>query len=73
MLLPEESRELALKIKSYGNPDKELLFNGEIDEEEYNKRRNNSLIRQLREYLLENDVRKISELPSKFDPIAKIQ
>lgn len=73
MLLPEESRELALKIKSYGNPDKDLLFNGEIDEQEYNKRRENSLTRQLREYLLENDVRKISELPSKFDPIAKIQ
>jgi hypothetical protein len=73
MLLPEESRELALKIKSYGNPDKDLLFNGEINEQEYNKRRENSLTRQLREYLLENDVRKISELPSKFDPIAKIQ
>jgi len=73
MLLPQESRELALKIKSYGNPDKDLLFNGEIDEQEYNKRRENSLIRQLREYLLENDVRKLNELPSKFDPIVKIQ
>lgn len=73
MLLPEESRELALKIKSYGNPDKDLLFNGEIDEEEYTKRTQNSLVRQLREYLLENDVRKLSELPSKFDPIVNIK
>lgn len=73
MLLPKESRELALKIKSYGNPDKELFFNGEIDEQEYTKRTQNSLVRQLREYLLENDVRKLNELPSKFDPIVKIQ
>ena len=69
MLSPKESRKLALKIKAYGNPDKDLLFKGEIDEEEYFKRRENSLVRQLREYLLENDVRKLSDLPSKFKPI----
>jgi hypothetical protein len=69
MLSPEESRKLALKMQAYGNPDKDLLFKGEIDEEEYFKRRENSLIRQLREYLLENDVRKLSDLPSKFKPI----
>tara|TARA_A100001015_G_scaffold191684_1_gene213551 strand:- start:267 stop:479 length:213 start_codon:yes stop_codon:yes gene_type:complete len=69
MLSPKESRELALKMKAYGNPDKDLLFNGEIDEEEYAKRRDNSLTRQLREYLLNNEVKKISDLPSKFKPI----
>ncbi len=75
MLSPKESRELGLKIKSYGdrNKDLDLYYSGKINREEYKKRTDNSLVRQLRMYLLDNDVNKLKELPSKFDPIVKIR
>jgi len=34
MLSPKESRKLALKIKAYGNPDKDLLFKRNMPKEE---------------------------------------
>ncbi len=75
MLLPQESRELALKIKSYGNKNKDLdlYYNGKITREEYKKRADDSLIRELRTYLLNNNIVKLKDLPSKFDPIVKIR
>lgn len=73
MLSPSQSRELGLKIKSYSSKDLDLYYSGKINREEYKKRAENSLVRQLRTYLLENDVRKLSELPSKFDPIVNIK
>ncbi len=75
MLSPKESRELGLKIKSYGNKNKDLdlYYNGKITREEYKKRADDSLIRELRTYLLNNNIVKLKDLPSKFDPIVKIR